>query len=496
VLERRCPKCRAFTEQRKKTKQLLRGLIDLVKGDSIESVVAKLGEQVTNLRKENKEFTERHITDRDSILQLREAAKLWIGDEVGEIPTLELAVLAKRAFHDIQTAHKQALVEQRAELDQEKQGLLAKVLRRLSTRDLGDEIPTSPSDLVDAVLARSDELRREMRQAEIEVHFANDLLKKVEAWMNRLSECDTHALPIDQALIIMMDQIEHKPNPLKAELLRMRADVSIINDDLEVVESKLEKLLSIEPNSMLKRGRDIFRILGSVSAFMDKHVEKFHELAMIRQNFEQELQAARLTLVSVAVGANRILERPGYPYEELTLQALLLQVDILCQEMFTPGRNKRFISIVDLNNMTMDMRKGTKLETVLNPSVYLPKLSKRWSTLCKGMNLISEFADPLETIFKTCDFRAESFDSTSPIFLGVREQVFRMHGIIGRMPEAKLKHVIVSVLKLFVSLASSFISCLASVSFQSLSQRNRAAAMKGVQVEEFKKGVRRWPRRL
>jgi hypothetical protein len=82
--------------------------------------------------------------------------------------------------------------------------------------DPSNSIPIDENtDMKEAVFQTSASIRKKLRKTEEELRFSNQLLKQVETWINKMSDLTTDDVPIDEALLMMMDQIEHKPNPLE-----------------------------------------------------------------------------------------------------------------------------------------------------------------------------------------------------------------------------------------------------------------------------------------
>jgi hypothetical protein len=141
---------------------------------------------------------------------------------------------------------------------------------------------------------------------------------------------------------------------------------------------------------------------------------------------------------------------------------------MLMGDLTGPGKNKHFFPIVDLNEMTRELRKECNIKQSIDPAVYLPILSAKVIGLRNSISFVQQFAGPLAIIFKCFDFKPASFEPTSEPFGILREQMFHMHALIGQLSEATVNRKILTVFKRLVSLASALLSATASDSFRKM----------------------------
>jgi hypothetical protein len=201
---------------------------------------------------------------------------------------------------------------------------------------------------------------------------------------------------------------------------------------------------------------------------IDSIVHQFADMKNERDLLQDELRIAREGLLSTANNLSKMLEVTGKSYNDLDLQGLVLQVDLLLEELETPGKNPHFISVFVLNDMTAKMRGVCKLDNAKNPVLYFPVLSKKMVSLMAALAMVSAVANALESFFNQCNFTPESFDPSKPTFAILRELMFRMHAIFGKHTQTHAHRKIVTVMERMISLASSLFSYLASAGFQSL----------------------------
>jgi hypothetical protein len=167
---------------------------------------------------------------------------------------------------------------------------------------------------------------------------------------------------------------------------------------------------------------------------------------------------------------NSLLQASDDPCPDLDLHALLLQIDLLLEELVTPGTNQRFISVVALNELTLEMRTAFGLADVRAPATYLPALSKEMASLQMARDIASAVSGPLDTIFAECDFARDTFDPNSPKFTLLRELMFRLNSVIGKFAHGRANRKILTAIERLIALSSSIFSCMASAGFQSLSK--------------------------
>jgi hypothetical protein len=215
---------------------------------------------------------------------------------------------------------------------------------------------------------------------------------------------------------------------------------------------------------------DMIDVFQTTSYAVDALVQRYSDVKTERDIVQHEFGLARDSLLRTATQLNSLLQTSENSYPGLDLQELLLQVDLLLEELGTPGKSKHFISIVALNELTLEMRRAFDLEAVRSPSIYLPALSNEMMSMHEAQQMASAVAGPLDRIFSECDFTKDTFDPNNSKFTILRELIFRLNSITGKFSQGHAQRAILTVIERLISLSSSFFSCLASVGFQALNK--------------------------
>jgi hypothetical protein len=244
----------------------------------------------------------------------------------------------------------------------------------------------------------------------------------------------------------------------------------LVNSDMTLANAKIENIVGVLGRKKHKTTEALstIEVVNLLNVNSDRLVDAFNHLRNEKQAVEAELQEAKVGLVSAATALARVLEITDIAFNKLSIQELVLQLQILVDDLTGPGKNKHFFPILDLNELTKPMRKACKLKPSIDPAQYIPLLSAKCIGFRRAVAFAKEFATPLAVIFKFFDFQPESFEPTSEAFGILREQMFHMHGLIGKLSDRNINKTIVTVIKHLVSLSSAFLSSFASDSFERL----------------------------
>lgn len=484
VLERRCQKCREYELMRKQIRDALKGVIDLNSGETIVEQVQRLSNEITHLREYNSQLVEENKQALFDMTALRHCAIDMLNQvaddmkkmrpSVDDVSAKDVAEMTKLAFEQLRNHHQEQMELQKKRLLEERAADFREISFKMNEMCQDSECEATP-DFKTLVLNKVEKTKERLFNAERDLRFANGILKDVEKWMNKQTELSTEQMPIDQALYLMMQEMENGNTPLHRQIEKMTSDEQMSRACLYIISKRINEIVG---SGILKtENMDIVELSGYMELQSEKMLNLHNKNMERLKKQDEDIEYSTANLKNVCNKMAYVLQIDEMDFSKKLIRELVDHLVGFMDEM-TGSSSKYFVPISTLNDMTKQIRKNAKLPSCLNPFLYIPMLDKQLSIYRKSLDAIELFVYPLKSIFSNFDFKLESFDPLSPSFKYLREQIFRMHGIIGRIPDSDILKVVNDVLHHFLSLSSSFLSCFASLSFETIGKQEKEAIFK------------------
>lgn len=495
VVQKRCKTCKEFKLLQKQLNDALKGVIDFKNGESILSVVNRLTSEVTTLRNKNEEFlnqieklsqTNQSLANeiqilKKAILNVLLKSSLFDKDSIeGKTPD-ELLLMIIEVLKDIERRHQEELKQKEKEMliheaeklreisekiknknneEEENDSFIRNNILYLdkSTSTIFDDSNSIAQDIISEIKLIKDQLKEKQK----EIESKNMTLKKIHNWMSKMSQSPSNEENMtDRSFDILMKAVENRPNPLKASLSKATSELNHVGSELLLFATRMDGFLDqktppidSEPltvlNYILKKFEGLFKLIEKLNS------EK--------ENFLSESKTIEICLRSICKQAARLNEIENFDVDNLSLTQLAYQGQSLIDDLGNLDEKKRFIPVCEVNLMTKNMRKIAKVNSI-DPMRYLPLLSQCMSRYYTSLVEIDKFESPLNSLFGLFDFKRESVVLNSDDFFLMREHIFELNAILGKMPDSQMTQSLVHVLKCLIAICSFLISSVASIGF-------------------------------
>lgn len=537
ILERRCQKCREYEEMRKNIRKILAELIGLKEGETILQAIDRLRDEVVKLRDDNARLYEDNEKALFDMTELRRCLVEVISDadrDMLNVPkslddknAQEIARVTRETLENLRKFHQEELKKleenlkgkHNAELFEISNKLnplsrnskvLSKVRKDYNQQSDKDENNSAEEDNIkdlraslikasnykDLVLEQLKLANERMTETDEQLNFAKELLYKVEKWMNIQSELTTDKVPIDQALIMMMDAIEHKPNPLEKVVNNLNNKLYLIDKNILLITDSVQKMLNKDGIDPSPERMELFERINYLQVELSFVINKYKEATELAIEQSRIISECRSTFNTIGKKMFHVLMKddsifnPNYKNEEgekkeAKIDEIMLQCLTAVDDVSNPNQ-RLFMPIVDLNNMTKEIRKNAKLPPSLDPLVYIPLLDETLKQYHQTIKVIEDLQPSLISIFSNFDFKVDSMDPECYQFSMLRENIFHMQTILMQQIEGDAVKVVNDVIQSFVAMSASFVSSIASVSFKSFSLRNKDEIMKFCEQQQQK----------
>ena len=167
---------------------------------------------------------------------------------------------------------------------------------------------------------------------------------------------------------------------------------------------------------------NVFELLN----FAERESHKLHEqLESIEINVDSrnfEMQSTKDSIQVIAERLNHFLQHDKVDMGQMDVNSLLYEVSKLIEELMAGGTKNLVLPISDINDMAKNVRKFSKFKNSLDPKIYLPDIFDSFFGFLESFRVIKLFEEPLESIFKNFDFKAQSFEPDKEPFLFLREK--------------------------------------------------------------------------
>ena len=355
------------------------------------------------------------------------------------------------------------------ELRAERERLLKQqfdILQEISNNMLQDccEAGTKTcADVKALILKKLNILRNNLNEANAQLDFQRDLLDKVQKWLNKMTNYTTEGMPIDKALMLMMEAMEMRPTQFANQVSKLQAEATRAEGEIERCIMKVKNMLDIDPSTSPRGVKTIIQNVAILSRGLDKIGQTVSEWKVKVRNLENDLSEARDGLINATEKLQSSLELPEVDLRSLNISSLVLQANLCIEELIGAAGAKHFVGVTDINNKTKEMRKYLRMKASNTPSVYLPILSKRVIAIVSTLRYAELFTAPLSEMFESLDFKMEPVDPRTVPFGVIREQLFRMHGLISKIPDYYLDRPALSVIRKLIMVSSTLITCIAAL---------------------------------
>ncbi|OHT10480.1 hypothetical protein TRFO_20234 [Tritrichomonas foetus] len=494
VVEKRCQTCRAFLEMKKQSEEMLQNIIGVRKGETLIGAIERITKEVTSLRDIKAKLEQENESYADEIKKLKETlkkvlarSKLLQGRKIDHASADDISKLIEKALDDINDQHAKELAELEDKLRKEHNTMLRNISFEMDslfhTDDYSSESPLKEIEkgqhdsplitprkiqdksqkskgIKDMISRKLKQVEKRLSQTESDLAFSNDLLKRVEKWMMKITHLSTNDLPIQDSLQMLMNAIEFRPNPLKSPLDKALKELGSIGSELLLMATRVDQFCERKtPNIPTS---DPFQVLSYLSINFDSFINQVSNIKADNTSIIIENQTAEQSLRSICKVSARLLENEGMNFDEMNITQLAFQAQTFMDLISNPEDNKFFISIVDLNELTKKMRKTANIQSIV-PFNYLPILTETFIRQNTTLAEAYKFEAPLATLFNSFDFKNSSYDPDSKDFSILREHIFQLHSIIVEMPESEMQQSLVHVLKYFVTISASLLSRIAFI---------------------------------
>lgn len=499
VVQKRCKTCLEYKQLRKQLNDALKGIIDFQNGESIISIVNRLKDEVEDLRTTNKDLIHKNqelINKNQSLLneiqglkkailnvfqkskQFKDLNLNSLDDKTPE----EIAQLIIDALNDIERQHQEELKQKEKEMlihEAEKLEEISKKLR--NKEDEGVDSPTrnnvkylhkststmfNDSEFISQNIINEIQLiKNQLKEKEREIEFKNSVLKRIQNWMIKMSEMhekEEDSSPIDKKFDILMKAIENRPNPLKKALSKAINELNHVGSELLLFATRMDQFFD---HQTPKLDSDPLTVLKYILKKFEGLFKLLEQLKSEHEIFLEENRTIEACLRSICKQAAHLNEIDNIVIDNLSLTQLAYQAQSLVDDLGNLDDKKRFIPICEVNSMTKQMRKIIGIHSI-DPIKYLPILSQNLIRYYNSFIEIDKFEPLLASLFQSFDFKKESIDPNSEDFIIIREQVFEINGIMGKMAENQMTKSLVQVLKYLITMCSYLVSCLASTGLE------------------------------
>ena len=315
------------------------------------------------------------------------------------------------------------------------------------------------------VTAKVQEAEEQVKEIKEHLNQNEAVLQKVWDWMvSRAKDVNTEGLSMEDALPLLMKAIEHAEEPLRKEVQKTQVREQQVESHMREFLEEAQKA-GLLPDTCELEDMNIIDMLNVVNLYQNRVKEQLQDTARTIEDQKLEIDANRESLLDFGEKLKTVLLRNDIELDTENVDTLWSQVAKLLDDLANGGVEKNFVAISDLNEITESARKLTQVASV-NPRQYLPELTKAFEEDHESVASAKKFADPLEAIFKSFDFRMESYNPESASFKFLREKIFQLHLLLGSENNIIRDENLARVFKRFVSLASTLLSFIAASSLR------------------------------
>ena len=311
------------------------------------------------------------------------------------------------------------------------------------------------------VTAKVQEAEEQVKEIKEQLNQNEAVLQKVWDWMvSHAKDVNTEGLSMEDALPLLMKAIEHAEEPLRKEVQNTQVREQQVESHMREFLEEAQKA-GLLPDTCELRDMNIIDMLNVVNLYQNRVKEQLQDTARTIEDQKLEIDANRESLLDFGEKLKTVLLRNDIELDTEDVDKLWTQVAKLLDDLANGGVEKNFVAISDLNEITESARKVTQVVSV-NPRQYLPQLTKAFEEDHESVASAKKFSDPLDAIFKSFDFRMESYNPESASFKFLREKIFQLHLLLGSENNVIRDENLARVFKRFVSLASTLLSFIAA----------------------------------
>ena len=484
--------------------EALKNVIDFQNGESIISVVNRLTSEVKNLRKTNENLIQKNnellqinqdlinknqsLKDEIKLLKMAILSVLLRSEKFKNLNLKsiedknpeEIAKLILDALEDIEKRHQEELKQKEKEMLIHEAEKLEEISKKLRNQEDLNDSPTknrvkylnkststmfNDSDFISqSIIDEIQSIKNQLIEKDKEIELKNSILRRIQNWMAKMADItlneDQYNLGI-QSFDTLMRAVENRPNPLKKSLSKSIAELNHVGSELLLFATRMDKCLDqvtpkidCEPitvlNYILKKFEGVFKLIEKIKSE--------------EENFLNEKNTVEVCLKSICKMAAHLNEIDNLDMDDLSLTQLSYQAQSLVCDLGNLDDTKRFIPVCEVNSMTKQMRKIAGVKTI-DPMKYLPLLSQCLNRYFNSFIEVEKYEPLLASLFQSFDFKKESMDPNSDDFVTIREQIFELNGIMGKMRETEMNQSLAHVLKHLIAICSFLVSCIASFGF-------------------------------
>ena len=368
----------------------------------------------------------------------------------------------KRQHEELKKKHEDELKEEREKLLQQQFDILQEISNSM-LQDCSEAGSKSCADVKALILKKLKILANNLHEANSKIEFQRDLLAKVEKWMNKMTEYTTEGMPIEKALTLMMEAMEMRPSQFASQISKLQADATYAQSEVERCVAKVRAILETDQSSSPRGVKTICQNTTIMSRGLDKIAQMVTDSKYKIKNLENDLSVARQGLIDSTEKLTTTLDHQVPDLQNLNISSLVLQTQLCIDELIGSSGTRHFIAVTELNKQTKDARKSLRMKASNSPAVYLPILSRRIIGITTILRYTEQFTTPLDAIFESLDFKMEPVDPHAVPFPVIREQLFRMHGLIGKIPDEYVNRTVIDIIRRLVLISSMLLTCVAAL---------------------------------
>ena len=438
VLEKRCSRCREYELMTRKVKEKLREIVEIPKNAPLPQVIDSFIEDYKTLLANHKQLQKDHESlqkDYDLLVQTNQQILDTIANGLHEInveytnkTAEEMARAMIESYRKLKEHYERTLKEQEEQIKKENSEQLdeiLKLLRSLFPDEEGDEKLT-PYELL---MKKFKRLNDKLKNLEHDSLYHIKTLKMVEKWMNEKTGFITEGVPYDQSLSLMMKAIDEAPNPLQEEFDNLTAEKKVARMEIRAIYLNLRKERQVD-KEIDTDNCAYTELINALHMLVDQVTDEAHAREFIITQQRQEIENVVNKLRKAIQDFANILHHDEIKTEKMELALLLQNLDMLVDELCTPGGNKHFIAVSVVNQLTFEVRHLPTIDDLQlapDPNKYLPIICEQFTKQYKTIEAINKIKRPLEVLYRRFDFNYDTFDPRLADFQQMRNEIFSLH---------------------------------------------------------------------
>ena len=440
VLEKRCTRCREYELMTRRVKQKLREIVEIPKNAPLPQVIDSFIEDYKTLLANYKQLQNDHEklqADYELLIKTNQQILDTIADGLQEINVEythktadEMARAMIDGFNKLKNHYEKAMKEKEEQIRKENTEKLDEILKLLRTL-VPDEEGDDNLAPIELFMKKFKQLDERIKKLEHDRIYHVNTLKSVEKWMNDKTGFITEGMPFDQSLSLMMKAIDEAPNPLQEEYDNLVAEKKVARMEILAIYQNLRKERQVD-KEIDTENCPYTELINALHMLVDQITDEAHAREFIITQQRGEIDNVVNKLRKAVQDFANILHHDEIKTEQMELALLLQNLDMLVDELCTPGGNKHFIAVSVVNQLTFEVRHLPNIvdedqQLAPDPGKYLPTICEQFVKQYKTIQAVEKIKHPLEVLYRRFDFNYDSFDPRLADFEQMRNEIFLLH---------------------------------------------------------------------